>query len=71
MNESKGLVDRIYVDDNTYVTHTTRTAWTGEEYEVATLQVFALDRDVLGILVALGSTNKLVVLLVEHIAGET
>ena len=51
MDEDEGVVDRVVVDDDTYMTYVTARMWTGEEYQIARLHLLTTDGDVAGILV--------------------
>ena len=70
VDKGEGVVDGIIVHHNTYVTYTASGARTGEEHQVATLHLPALDGDVACILVA-RRTADVDIVLSKHIAGET
>ena len=71
MDKGEGLRNRINIDHDADMAYATARTGTGEEYQVATLQLIAGDGDIASILVSRRGSNKNICLLLENIAGET
>ena len=71
MDERELEGDRIDIDHNTYVTYVTTRVRTGEEHQVATLDLVTTDGSVAGILVARRGANEDACLLLINVTCKT